>query len=365
MNIPFLSFKAMHSEIESEMIGKFSEIYNSYWYILGEQVDSFEENFASYCEAKHCIGVGNGLDALTLILRAYDIKENDEVIVPSNTYIATALAVSYVGARPVFVEPNIQTYNIDPTYIEKAITKNTKAIIPVHLYGQPADMDSINIIAKGNGLKVIEDSAQAHGALYKNRKTGSLGDASGFSLYPGKNLGALGDAGAITTSDSSLSDKIKVLRNYGSDKKYSNIYKGMNSRLDELQAGFLTVKLKYLDRWNNDRKRIAQKYMLGIKNSKVILPFVPDYANPIWHIFAVRTQDRNKFQNYLNDNGIGTLIHYPIPIHLQSAYKELKLSKGDFPIAEKISNEVLSLPIWYGMKDSEIEYVIDIINKYQ
>ncbi|KYH30669.1 dTDP-3-amino-3,6-dideoxy-alpha-D-galactopyranose transaminase [Clostridium tepidiprofundi DSM 19306] len=365
MNIPFLNFEPMHSEIEKEITKKFLEVYNSYWYILGEQVNEFEKEFAAYCGVKYCVGVGNGLEALTLILKGYGIGEGDEVIVPSDTYIATALAVSYVGAKPVFVEPDINTYNINPKLIEKSITKKTKAIIAVHLYGQAVDMDPVNEIAKKYGLKVIEDSAQAHGALYKGMKTGSLGDAAGFSLYPGKNLGALGDAGVITTNDKELADRVRVLRNYGSDKKYHNLYKGFNSRLDELQAGFLRVKLQYLDKWNNDRKRIAKIYLDSIKNNNIVLPYVLDYSDSIWHVFIVRTKKRDKLQNYLKENGIGTLIHYPIPMHLQVAYKELGFKKGDFPIAEKIADEVLSLPMWYGMKDEEVQYVIDKINAYK
>ena len=365
MNIPFLDFKSMHSEIEKEMTEKFSEVYNSYWYVLGKQVEEFEKEFADYCGVKYCVGVGNGLEALLLILKAYSIGEGDEVIVPSNTYIASALAVSYVGAKPVFVEPILNTYNINSELIEKAITKNTKAIMAVHLYGQAADMDSINEVAKKHGLKVIEDSAQAHGTLYKGRKTGSIGDASGCSLYPGKNLGALGDAGVVTTNDKELAHKIRILRNYGSDKKYHNLYKGVNSRLDELQAGLLRVKLQYLDKWNNDRNRIAKLYLEGINNSKITLPYIPDYTESNWHLFVVRAEKRDEFQNYLKENGIGTLIHYPIPIHLQQAYEDLGFDKGDFPIAEKIADEILSLPMWYGMKDEEVNYVIDKINRWR
>lgn len=364
MNIPFLNFKPMHSEIEKEMTDKFTEVYNSYWYVLGKQVEEFEKEFAEYCKVKYCVGVGNGLESLTLILKAYEIGAGDEVIVPSNTYIATALAVSYVGAKPVFVEPCLNTYNINPELIEKSITKNTKAIMAVHLYGQAADMNPINEIAERYGLKVIEDSAQAHGTLYKGRKAGSLGDASGFSLYPGKNLGALGDAGVVTTNDKELADKIRILRNYGSDRKYHNLYKGVNSRLDELQAGLLCVKLKYLDKWNDDRKKIAKKYLDGIKNSKIVLPYIADYSKPNWHVFVIRTEKRNEFQKYLKENGIGTLIHYPIPMHLQPAYADLGFKKRDFPIAEKIADEVLSLPMWYGMEDEEIQYVIDKINQW-
>lgn len=364
MKIPFVSFEPMHKEIGNEILSKFKEVYEKNWFIQGKEVKKFEEEFALFCGANYCVGCGNGLDALYLILRGYDIGFCDEVIVQSNTYIATALAVSYVGANLIFVEPDLLTYNINPDLIEKAITNKTKAIIAVHLYGQPADMDKIKDIAEKYNLKVIEDSAQSHGALYKGKKVGSLADASGFSFYPGKNLGALGDAGAIVTNNKELADKVRALGNYGSDKKYHHIYKGTNSRLDELQAGFLSVKLKYLDKWNNDRKRIAKMYLDGIKNCKIILPFVPNYTEPIWHVFIIRTEKRDELQSYLNSKGIGTLIHYPIPMHLQPAYKELGLKKGDFPIAEKISNEVLSIPMWYGMKDDEIEYVIDKINEW-
>lgn len=365
MNIPFVSFEPMHEEIKNEILSKFKEVYEKNWFIQGEEVERFEEEFAEFCEAKYCIGCGNGLDALFLILRGYDIKEGDEVIVPSNTYIATALAVSYVGAKPVFVEPDINTYNINPELIEKAITNKTKAIIAVHLYGQPANMDEINSIAKKYNLKVIEDSAQSHGALYKGKKTGSLGDASGFSFYPGKNLGALGDAGAVVTNDKELADKIRAIANYGSDKKYHHIYKGTNSRLDEVQAAFLRIKLRNLNKWNKDRRKTAQKYIDGINNPKITKPDEADYAKHVWHIFAIRTEKRDQFEKYLNDNGIGTNIHYPTPMHMQEAYKDLNIAEGSLPIAEKISKEVISLPMWYGMKDEEVNYVIDKINNWR
>jgi dTDP-4-amino-4,6-dideoxygalactose transaminase len=364
MNIPFLNMELMHSEIENEMASKFLEVYRSNWFVLGKQVEEFEKEFAEYCGVKYCIGVGNGLDALTLILKGYGIGEGDEVIIPSNTYIASALAVSYAGAKPVFVEPIANTYNIDPKLIEKSITNNTKAIMAVHLYGQAAHMNPINEIAKRYGLKVIEDSAQAQGTTYNGMKTGSLGDASGCSLYPGKNLGALGDAGVITTNDKDLADKIKILRNYGSEKKYHNLYKGMNSRLDELQAGLLRIKLQHIDKWNNDRRRIANRYMKGITNSKLVLPHVPEYTDSNWHIFIVRSEERDRLQQYLSNNGIATLIHYPIPMHLQPAYSELGFTKGDYPIAEEIADKVLSLPMWYGMKDEEIDYVIEKLNNW-
>lgn len=364
MNIPFVSFEPMHKEIKEEMLNKFKEVYEKNWFIQGDEVKKFEKEFAEFCESKYCIGCGNGLDALYLILRGYDIGEGDEVIVPSNTYIATALAASYVGAKPVFVEPDLLTYNINPQIVEKAITNRTKAIMAVHLYGQPADMDEINRIAKKYNLKVIEDSAQAHGALYKGRKTGGLGDAAGFSFYPGKNLGALGDAGAVVTNDKELADRIRAISNYGSDRKYHHIYKGTNSRLDEVQAAFLRIKLKNLNKWNEDRRKTAQKYINGINNANIIKPVEADYAKHVWHIFSIRTDKRDEFENHLNDNGIGTNTHYPIPMHMQEAYKDLNIKQGALPISEEISNSVLSLPMWYGMKDEEIQYIINKINNY-
>lgn len=355
----------MHHEIKSEVLAKFNEIYDKSWYINGTEVENFEKEFASYCGSKYCIGCGNGLDSLCLILRGYDIQEGDEVIVPSNTYIATALAVSSVGAAPVFVEPDIRTYNINPDRVEEKITNKTKAIIAVHLYGQPAEMAKINKMAEKYGLKVIEDAAQGHGAQYKGIRTGNLGDAAGFSFYPSKNLGALGDAGAVVTNDPALALKIKALSNYGSDRKYHNIYKGVNSRLDEIQASFLRIKLKHLDRWNNQRRAIAEHYLRHIDNDRIIKPFVSDFADPVWHIFAVRTKKRNDFQDYLGKNGIGTTIHYPIAMHLQDAYKDLTIKKGELPIAEQIADEILSLPMWYGMRDTEINDVIEKVNAWK
>lgn len=365
MKVPFVSFEPMHKEIKKEIIIKFKEVYERNWFIQGEEVKKFEREFAEFCGTKYCIGCGNGLDALYLILKAYGIGKGDEVIVPSNTYIATALAVSYAGATPVFVEPNLDTYNINPKLIEKAITNKTKAIIAVHLYGQPVDMDEINIIAQKYNLKVIEDSAQAHGSLYKNKKVGNLGDVSGFSFYPGKNLGALGDAGAVVTNNKDLAEKIRAIANYGSDKKYHHIYKGTNSRLDEIQAAFLRIKLRNIEKCNDNRRKTAEKYIKGINNPNIIKPYESEYVKHVWHIFAVRVDRRDEFKKYLEYNGIGTMIHYPIPIHMQKAYKELKIREGTFPIAEKISNEVVSLPMWYGMSDEEISYVINIINNWR
>ncbi|MCI5503360.1 MAG: DegT/DnrJ/EryC1/StrS family aminotransferase, partial [Eubacterium sp.] len=304
MKIPFVTFKPMEAELDKELREAFDRVYTRSWYIEGVEDEAFEKAFAKYCESKYCVGVGNGLDALFLALKALGIKEGDEVIVPSNTYIATALAVTYVGATPVFVEPDIRTFNIDPSRIEEAITDKTKAIMPVHLYGQPCDMDPILEIAKKYGLFVVEDCAQAHGATYKGKVIGSFGDAAGFSFYPGKNLGALGDAGATVTNDEELAKKVRALGNYGSDYKYHHIYKGNNSRLDELQAAFLAAKLPHLNRMNEERRRIAQKYIDGIKNEEVILPYIPEYANPVWHIFGIRCKRRDELEKFLNDAGI-------------------------------------------------------------
>ena len=364
MKIPFVSFLPMERELNDDLRGAFDRVLKRSWYIQGAEDEVFEKAFAEYCGTQHCVGVGNGLDALMLSLRALGIGDGDEVIVPSNTYIATALAVTYVGATPVFVEPDIKTFNINPELIEAKITEKTKAIMPVHLYGQACDMDPILDIAHKHGLKIVEDCAQAHGATYKGQKVGTFGDAAGFSFYPGKNLGALGDAGAVITNDKELADKIRALGNYGSDYKYHHIYKGYNSRLDELQAAFLAAKLPYLERMNVERKRIAQMYLAGINNPKVELPFVPDYAVPVWHIFGIRCKDRDRLEKYLNENGIGTNKHYPIPMHLQDCYKDLGFKEGDYPIAEEISKTELSIPMYYGMTDEEIGYVIDCINQF-
>lgn len=364
MNVPFVTFKPLEKELDKELRSAFERVYNRSWYIEGAEDEEFEKAFAKYCDSKYCIGVGNGLDSLFLSLKALGVKEGDEVIVPSNTYIATALAVTYVGATPIFVEPDIYTFNIDPLKIEDALTNKTKAIMPVHLYGQPCNMDPIMDIAKKYNLYVVEDCAQAHGAKYKGRVIGSFGDAAGFSFYPGKNLGALGDAGATVTNNKELAQKIRALGNYGSDYKYHHVYQGNNSRLDELQAAFLSVKLIYLNKVNDARRQIAQKYMEGIKNPEIILPFVPDYAEPVWHIFGIRCRKRMELEKYLNNAGIGTNKHYPIPMHLQECYKNLGWKKGDYPIAEEISNTELSIPMYYGMTDEEIQYVVDTVNDF-
>ena len=365
MKVPFATFLPMHNEIRKDLDAAYNQVLDRSYFIQGEECTKFEEEFAAYCDAKYCIGVATGLDALWLVLKAMGIGKGDEVIVPSNTYIATALAVSFVGAKPVFVEPTIETYNIDVTKIEEKINENTKAIIAVHLQGRPADMDAVNVVAKKYNLKVIEDAAQAHGTRYKGRKVGTLGDAAGFSFYPGKNLGALGDGGCVVTNDKELADKVRALGNYGSDYKYHHIYQGTNSRLDEMQAAFLRVKLPHLDKWNADRKRIAEKYLQGITNPLIKLPLAStDEYEHIYHVFVIRCDRRDELEKYLNENGIGTVKHYPIPMHLQEAYKELGLKQGELPIAEEISNTVLSIPMYYGMTDEEVEYVIDKINVF-
>ncbi len=374
--IKFLDLNQINLLYETEFAEEFNKFLSSGYYILGKEVNNFEKNFAVFCGVKHCIGVANGLDALILILRAYmelgKIDEGDEIIVPSNTYIATILSISHNRLKPILVEPDINTYNINPKLVESKITNRTKAIMPVHLYGKVAEMDEVNDIAKKNNLLVIEDSAQAHGAIYKEKRTGNLGDAAGFSFYPGKNLGALGDGGAVTTNNDELAETIKALRNYGSHQKYYNLYKGFNSRLDEIQAALLNVKLKYLDNENKRRREIAEYYCSNIKNSKIVLPQnnliqnskfkIQNYYAHVWHLFVIRTENRDKLRQYLTDNGVQTLIHYPIPPHKQQAYKEW--NNLSLPISEKIHDQVLSLPISPVLTDNEVERVVEIINKY-
>lgn len=365
MTVPFASFKPMHDELRQQLDQAYNRVLDSSQFILGKECKAFEEEFAAYCGAKYCVGVANGLDALFLILKAMEIGEGDEVIVPSNTFIATALAVSYTGAKPVFVEPERNTYNIDPDRLEDAITDKTKAVIAVHLQGRPADMDRILQVAKKYQLKVIEDAAQAHGVCYKGRKVGTFGDAAGFSFYPGKNLGALGDGGAVITNSWELAQKVRSIGNYGSEYKYSHIYKGVNSRLDEMQAAFLRVKLPRLDQWNAERGEIAKKYFAGITNEKIQLPLKPDADfGHVYHVFVIRCRQRDALEKYLADHGVGTVKHYPIPMHLQACYGDLGFKKGDFPIAEEISDTVISLPMFYGMTDAQIQYVIDVINRF-
>ena len=361
MRIPFVSFEEMHSLIKNELECVFREVLNSNLFIKGKFLAEFEKKFADYCGAKKCIGCGNGLDALSLILKAYNISDGDEVIIPANTFIATALAVSYVGATPVLVDNN-DFYNIDVELIEKAITDKTKAIIAVHLYGMPADMDPINEIASKYGLVVIEDAAQAHGAIYKGKKVGTLGDAAAFSFYPGKNLGALGDGGAVVTNNEDIAEKIRNLGNYGSSKKYFHEFKGVNSRLDEMQAAFLNIKLNHLDDWNNSRKEIAKYYLANITNQKVKLPQLINEIETVWHLFVVRVENRDEFIKYLSDNGIQALIHYPITVNKQDAYKEL--NSYTFEKAEKYANEIVSLPMYPGLTEEMLRYVVDVINKF-
>jgi dTDP-4-amino-4,6-dideoxygalactose transaminase len=363
MKVPFLNLKATYLELQQELDAAYRRVMESGWYILGQEVEAFEAEFAAYCGTRYCVGVGNGLEALHLILRAMDIGPGDEVIVPANTYIATWLAVSYAGAIPVPIEPDEKTYNINSQQIEAAITPKTKAILVVHLYGQPADMDVINKIAKRYKLRVIEDAAQAHGACYKGRRVGGLGDAAGFSFYPGKNLGGLGDGGAVTTNDYDLANKIRLLRNYGSRVKYFNEIKGFNSRLDELQAAFLRVKLTKLDEWNTRRKRVANQYLEKLSClTDLTLPFVPTWAESVWHLFVVRHPKRSTLEKHLKDSEIDTLIHYPVPSHLSDAYIE-EQHLGSFPTTEKMAKDVLSLPIGPHMTDEEVMRVIEVLQE--
>ena len=358
MNIPFLDLGAAYRELQTEIDAAVARSLASGHYIGGPEVRSFEEEFATYCSAAHAVGVANGLDALHLALRAMDVGPGDEVIVPSNTYIATWLAVSQCGATPVPVEPDAHTYNIDPALIEAAITPATRVILPVHLYGQPADMDPILAIARKHGLRVLEDGAQAHGARYKGQRLGAHGDAVAWSFYPGKNLGAMGDCGAVTTNDPHIADRIRVLRNYGSRVKYVNEVQGYNSRLDPLQAAILRVKLAKLDEWNARRSAIAQRYQQGLFNCGLTLPHVPEWAAPVWHLYVVQHTQRDALQKALADNGVGSLIHYPIPPHRQAAYSEAGFASGAFPIASRMADQVLSLPIGPHMAMGDANAVV-------
>ena len=358
MQVPFLDLRAAYLELKSEIDEAVAHVLDSGWYILGPEVEAFEAEFATYCEAKHAVGVADGLDALHLALLAMGVGPGDEVIVPSNTYIATWLAVSQCGATPVPVEPVEATYNIDPALIEAAITPCTKVILPVHLYGQPADMDPILAIARKHGLRVLEDGAQAHGARYKGKRIGAHGDVVAWSFYPGKNLGALGDGGAITTNDAELADRIRVLRNYGSRVKYVNEVQGYNSRLDPIQAAVLRVKLKHLDDWNARRSALARRYLDGLAGSGLILPHVPEWAEPAWHLFVVRHPRRDALQQRLTEAGIGSLIHYPIPPHKQQAYGKAAFAVDAFPLATYVADEVLSLPIGPHLADEQAGVVI-------
>lgn len=359
--VPFLDLGACYRELRIELDEAINRVLASGWYILGAEVEAFESEYASFCSAAHCVGLANGLDALHLALRAMDVGPGDEVIVPSNTYIATWLAVSQCGARPVPVEPVEATYNIAPSRIEAAITPRTKVILPVHLYGQSADLDPILAIAARHGLRVLEDAAQAHGAKYKNRRLGAHGDAVAWSFYPGKNLGAMGDGGAVTTNDPVLADRLKVLRNYGSRVKYVNEVQGFNSRLDPLQAAILRVKLQHLDSWNGRRRILAAQYREALQGAGLVLPAVPGWAEPGWHLFVVRHPDRDRLQKSLSAAGIGTLIHYPIPPHRQAAYAAEGFASDEFPIASKMADEVLSLPMGPHLSANSVSAIADIV----
>ena len=359
--VPFLELGQTYLEIKDELDAAYQRVMDSGWYILGEEVAAFEREFAAYCGTRHCVGLGNGLEALQLILRAYGIGSGDEVIVPANTYIATWLAVSNSGATVVPVEPEERTFNLDPRRIETAITSRTKAVLPVHLYGQPAEMDAIKEVARKNDLKVIEDAAQAHGARYGNRRAGSLGDAAGWSFYPTKNLGAYGDAGAVTTDDDELAQRVRLLRNYGSRSKYYNEERGINSRLDELQAALLRVRLKHLDEWNSRRVTIAETYLNELEGARLLLPLVAESAAPVWHLFVVRSKMRDELQRQLKGLGVSTLVHYPVPPHLQEAYKDPGTPPGSFPLTEAIHREVLSLPIGPHLSESDQARVVQAV----
>jgi dTDP-4-amino-4,6-dideoxygalactose transaminase len=365
--IEFLDLKKINAKYSDELRSSISRVIDSGWYILGKEGEEFENNFKQYCGTNYCIGVANGLDALILIFRAYKemglMKDGDEVIVPANTYIASILAITENRLRPILVEPDILTYNINTDLIEEKITKKTRAIMAVHLYGRCSEMSKINKIAKKYNLKVIEDSAQSHGAIFDGKKVGNLSDAAGFSFYPGKNLGALGDAGCITTNDEKLFEVIKALRNYGSQKKYHNIYKGVNSRLDEIQAAILKIKLKFLNEENDERRSIAKRYCLEIKNKGIILPLWNDNdKSNVWHLFVIRSDNRELLQKYLLENGVQTVIHYPIPPHKQEAYQEI--SGLDLPISQLIHKEALSLPIYPGLESNDLSRIIKLINDF-
>lgn len=364
MDIPFLNLRKINNRFRAEMDAAVKRVLDSGWYLLGAECEAFEKEFAEWCGVKHCIGCANGLDALKLIIQAYGFGLGDEIIAPANTYIASLIAISANGCTPVLVEPDINTYHIDPNKIEERITPRTRAIMVVHLYGRAMDMTKVWDIAKRYNLKIIEDSAQSHGAIFSGRRCGNLGDASGFSFYPGKNLGCLGDGGCMTTNDDGLAVKLRALRNYGSDVKYHFPYRGTNSRLDEIQAAFLRVKLPYLDEDNETRRKIAERYCAEIKNPAVILPkMTADRLGNVWHVFPVRCENRDAFQKYLTESGIQTVIHYPIPPHRQPAYTEWH--GLNLPITEKIHDEIISLPISQVMDEGEIEEVVSIVNAWE
>ena len=364
--IKFLDLQKINAHYEQELKIAANRVIDSGWYLMGKELETFEQSYATLCNVKFALGVANGLDALRLIFKGYIelgiMTKGDEVIVPANTYIASVLAITDNDLIPVFVEPNLETYNLDSNKIEAAITDKTKAILTVHLYGQNSIDDQMLKICSKHNLKLIEDGAQSHGAKWNNKISGGIGDAAGHSFYPGKNLGALGDAGAVTTNDKDLARTISALRNYGSEKKYENIYKGLNSRLDEIQAAFLNVKLKYIQDDIDGRRKVANYYLNNIKNDNIILPTVIEEEGHVWHLFVIRTENRNSLQEYLLDNDIQTLIHYPIPIHKQQAYMEF--NRLNFPLTEQIQNEVLSLPIYPNMSKEIINTIISAINNY-
>lgn len=364
MNVPFADFAPMHQEIRQQMLEAFQDVYDRNWFISGQHCAEFEKNFARYCSTDYCVGCGNGLDGLHLILKAAGIGAGDEVIVPAQTFIATALAVTYAGATPVLVDIEPEYYSLDPEKLRAAITPKTKAIMLVHLYGQIGRFDEIEAIAKEYNLLLVEDAAQAHGAKYKGRIAGSLGDAAEFSFYPGKNLGALGDGGAVCTNSAEIADMVRALCNYGSRQKYMHEYKGVNSRLDEMQAALLDVKLGNLDRWHVGRDAVAKRYLAQIKNPKIKLPAVNPDGVHAWHIFAVLCEDRDALRAYLEERGISCQIHYPVAMHLHEAYRDLGYKEGDFPVAEQNASQELSLPLYYGMTDEQISYVIEAVNQF-
>lgn len=365
MKIPFLSFEKMNADVKQQTLSSFESFFDKHWYILGEQVKQFEQDYARFNQTQFAVGVANGLDALIIALKTLNIGEGDEVIVPSNTYIASWLAVSYVGAIPIPVEPNTNTFNINPLLIEAKITAKTKAIMPVHLYGQCCEMDAIMSIATKHKLFVVEDNAQSQGAMYNGKLSGSFGDINGTSFYPGKNLGAFGDAGAITTNTESLATRAAIIRNYGSEKKYYNQELGINSRLDEVQAGFLSIKLNHLADWNTQRNTIAKQYINSLSGlPNLILPVIAEQATSVYHLFVIRTKQRDQLQAFLTEKGIGTLIHYPVPPHLQQAYQSLGYKKGDFPIAEEMADTCLSLPMYPGITTEQVDYICKTIKLF-
>lgn len=365
MNIAYLDLGKTHESIKEELDRVYRDIMERQWFIHGEWCGRFEREFAAYCGVANCIGVGNGLDAIRLILQAMDIGAGDEVIVPANTFIATVLAVTYVGASPVFVDADPHTYNLDLKKVEEKITSRTKAVIAVHLYGQIVNMEALWTLQRKYGFRLIEDAAQSHGAIYKDKKAGTLSDAAAFSFYPGKNLGALGDGGAVVTNDAAVAERVRALSNYGSREKYVHLYKGCNSRLDEIQAGFLSKKLPFLDSWNEQRRRIAAKYCNQIKNQNIRLPEWNGEASHVFHIFPVMCKRRDILVPYLAERGIGTNIHYPTPIYMQGAYQECSSLSGSYPVTEKICAQEVSLPLYPGLADEEVEYVIECLNEFK